>query len=140
MPNVEISWIQLTWPEMSSSTSPPSGLVDTEQWWSSLEYRAIEGATYKEVEMEPILGTEIAPWIPPACRSRLQYNTQHQKESSGGLQLVGCPKQLAECIRREEYNPLTVHQLPNEKLHNLCRMCNVKGEQGLTKVYTNTRT
>ena len=126
---------QLQWSLSSSDPSSP-GVVNTEEWWDSLELKAVEGATYREVEMEPILATEIAPWIPPSCRGPVQHNTEHQKKSSvSGLELTGCPKKLAEAIRRDEYNPLLVHQLPNEKLRQLCRTCTIK-ERGLSKVYS----
>ena len=102
-------------------------------WWASLELSAIEAVIFKEAGSEPILATQIAPWIPPVCRSQLQLNSEFQKKSSAPVKLTGCPKKLGSLIRRGEYNPLEVQQLSTEMLCRLCQSCDVP-VRGLSKV------
>ena len=123
--------LQLKWPD---STTEVSSQVHTEGWWCSLEFLAIEAAVFKEVKLEPVLATEIVPWIPPMCRGPVQYNSEFQKKSSKAVLLVGCPKKLGGLIRTGQYNPLEVQKLSTEMLHDLCRSCTIP-TQGLSKVH-----
>lgn len=131
MPLNCILLIQLKWPEDSTLIS---GEVETEDWWSGLERSAIEAAIFKEAKLEPILATQIAPWIPPMCRGPVQLNSEFQKKSSGTVRLMGCPKKLGALIRRGQYNPLEIQKLSTDKLRDLSLSCDIP-VQGLSKVY-----
>ena len=121
---------QLKWPKSSKQMSSQ---VDTDVWWSSLECTAIEAAVFEEAKLEPVLGTQIAPWIPPICRGSAQFNSEFKKKSCTAVELVGCPKKLGGLIRTGQYNPLEVQKLSTEVLHDLCRSCDIP-VQGLSKV------
>ena len=116
---------QLQWSLSSSDPSSP-GVVNTEEWWDSLELKAVDTGRWK---WSQFLRLRL---IHGSLLLAEDHNTEHQKKSSvSGLELTGCPKKLAEAIRRDEYNPLL---LPNEKLRQLCRTCTIK-ERGLSKVF-----
>ena len=85
-----------------------SGLVDVESWWNYLEEKILEGLVFKDIKLEQVKATSIAPWMPPACRGRV-VNTEFMKctkSKQSSNKLIGCPKALASLIYNGNYNPL----------------------------------
>ena len=113
---------QLFWPEQDANTS---GHVNPEGWWSDLECSAVEAAVYRDVHMEPINATDIAPWIPPICRGPVMLNTESHKKRAMGEKLIGCPKQLGGLVREGRYDPLTVGSQPANVLRDICTSCEI---------------
>ena len=122
----------MTWPEESASLDL-HGQVDTDGWWSHLERLAIEAAVFKDTKLDPFVATDIAPWIPPACRSVVVFNTEFQKKSSKTTKPIGCPKKLSELISNGQYSPLESQSLSVEMLRKLCQNCDIPS-QTLSKV------
>ena len=85
----------LSWPEGSASLDP-NGLIDgghiLSVWLLKLQY--------SDTKLDPFVATDIAPWIPQACRSEVVFNTEFQKRSSKATKPIGCPKRLSELIFR----------------------------------------
>ena len=96
-----------------------SGTVDIDAWWRAMELKMLEAVVYKDAKMEPVVAANIAPWIPPLCRGNV-VNTEHMKSKNSQANCsttpIGCPKILAELIRREIFNPLDLQSL---SVHNL---------------------
>ena len=86
--NLYTNLLQLQWPDLKDTTVTDSfGEVDADSWWSLLECSAIESAIFKDTKPRPFLATDIAPWIPPACRAPVIINTEFQKKNSNSTKL-----------------------------------------------------
>lgn len=54
--------------------------VDVDEWWGSIDMRIVEGAAAASHTKAPVFKVEnIAPWIPPSCRSKTVVNSEVQK-------------------------------------------------------------
>ena len=106
----------------------PDGRVDIDSWWRAM---------YMDAKIEPILAMSIAPWIPPSCRGNV-VNTEHMKSSKSqahsSANPAGCPKTLAELIRRGTYNPLDLQSTSAADLHEVCSLVGIPHQQASTKV------
>ena len=69
------------WP-VSCEVDAIEGIVDVEKWWGYVDSKVVEAAVFKSATSEPVSATDIAPWIPPSCRSSTVLNTEHLKVSS----------------------------------------------------------
>ena len=113
--------------------------VDIDTWWRAMESKMLEAVVYKDAKMEPVVAASIAPWIPPLCRGNV-VNTEHMKSKNYQANCtatpVGCPKTLAELIRRGTYNPLDLQSLSVHNLQEVCSLVGIPYKQTTTKVYT----
>ena len=54
--------------------------VYVDEWWGSIDMRIVEGAAAVSHTKAPVFKVEnIAPWIPPSCRSKTVVNSEVQK-------------------------------------------------------------
>ena len=113
-----------------------SDTVDIDTWWRAMESKMIEAAVYKDAKIEPIVAASIAPWIPPSCRGNV-VNTEHRKsknsQANSSATPIGCPKTLAELIRRGTYNPLDLQALSVHNLQEICTLVGIPYKQTTTK-------
>ena len=110
--------------------------VNVDEWWQQMELKVLEAVTYKDTKMEPVLAPSIAPWIPPSCRADV-VNTEVLKLNKGSCHSstpVGCPKMLAELIRKGTYNPLDLQSASTQSLQEVCSIVGIPYKKGTTKV------
>lgn len=112
-----------------------AGAVNIDQWWGQIESKILEALIYKDATPEPILATSIAPWIPPSCRGH-PVNTEFLKsgQNCASAEPSGCPKTLAELIRKGTYNPLCVQSNSLEELRSVCSLVSITHTQATSKV------
>lgn len=48
-----------------------SGSVNIDKWWGEVDSKILEALVFRSARMEPILVSEIAPWLPPSCRGNV---------------------------------------------------------------------
>ena len=127
------------WP-VSSEVDAIEGIVDVEKWWGYVDSKVVEAAVFKSATPEPVSATDIAPWIPPSCRSSTVLNTEHLKVSSPtdapNGKPFGCPKKLEELVRRGKYNPLESNHLTVSELKDIAAEVEIPSScVAPTKVY-----
>ena len=79
---------------------------------------------------------KLAPWLPPSCRGKV-INTEFKKKSSktGASDIPGgCPKTLAELIRKGVYDPLNIGSFSAVKLHEICSLVGISINGNTSKV------
>lgn len=113
-----------------------SGAVNIDEWWDEIESKMLEAAVYKSAKTEPINATCIAPWISPACRAKTILNTEFVKMSSDktSQEPIGCPKTLADLIRKGTYNPLDLQLASADELRDVCTQVSIPYKKATTKV------
>lgn len=97
------------------------GTVDVDKWWRHVDSKIVEAAVFKSSTSEQVQVTDIAPWIPPSCRNSTIVNTEHLKVSSSAIESpngkpFGCPKKLADLVRRGRYDPLELHGMSTQEV------------------------
>lgn len=110
--------------------------VDVDVWWRAIDSKLLEGVIFRSSTVEPIFADEIAPWLPPSCRGRV-INTEHLKKSNKDTTTgvpVGCPKKLAELIRKGVYDPLKISSFSATQLQEVCSQVGIKTNGSTTKV------
>ena len=110
----------MVWPVLSE-VDAIEGTVDVDKWWTYVDSKVVEAEVFRLSTSEPVSTTDIAPWIPPSCRSSTILNTEHLKASSSitdpNSRPFGCPKKLAGLVRMGNHNPLVSHMtLPQLKV------------------------
>ena len=128
----------VVWP-VSSEVDAIKGVVDVEKWWGYVDSKVVEAAVFKSATPEPVSATDIASWITPSCRSSTVLNTEHLKTSSTidphNGKPFGCPKKLAELVRRGKYNPLESNKLTISELKHIAAEVEMPSCVAPTKVY-----
>ena len=128
---------QIKWPTELEVINNP-GYVDTERWWNHLESKILEGIIFKDVKVEKINATSIAPWIAPACRGQV-VNTEHLKCTAANYhhtssKPIGCPKKLATLIFQGVYNALELGAISIQQLKEICNLLEIPKQLATTKV------
>ena len=105
-----------------------------------MDSKVVEAAVFKSATPEPVSATDIAPRIPPCCRSSTALNTEHLKVSSTtdtpNGKPFGCRKKLAELVRRGIYNPLESNNLTISELKDIATEVEIPSScVAPTKVY-----
>ena len=126
----------MVWP---AEVDAIEGTVDVDKWWMHVDSKVVEAAVFRSSISEPVSTTDIAPWIPPSCRSSTILNTEHLKASSSITNLpnskpFGCPKKLAELVRKGTYNPLESHTIALPELKVIAADVEIPSSVGSTKV------
>lgn len=70
--------MQLVWSDEIDVKSVPEG-VDVDRWWSLIDRKIVEASAFSAAKQEVIQMEEIAPWIPPVCRSSKVVNMEMYK-------------------------------------------------------------
>ena len=116
------------------------GGVDIEKWWRYVDGKIVEAAVFRSSPSESIQVTDIAPWIPPSCRNSTILNTEHLKVSSAleppNTKPFGCPKKLADLVRRGRYNPLELHGMTIPEVKQIAAEVEIPSSVASTKVYS----
>lgn len=97
----------------------------------------IESLIYSNVQHEEVMSaSQIAPWIVPAMRSKIVYNTEHLKGKKRNESSIaqGCPKRLASAIRTGDYDPLQLQTYSLTKLTEISKFVNLINMSHSTKV------
>lgn len=101
-----------------------TGSINVDEWWRNIESKLLEAVVFNSTRLEPLLATEITP---PSCRGKV-INTEHLKQSKqqdNSSALIGCPKMLAELIRKGFYNPLDLKSVSTESLQEVCSLVGI---------------
>lgn len=104
------------------------GTVDVDKWWRHVDSKIVEAAVFKSSTSEQVQVTDIAPWIPPSCR-----NSSSAIESPNGKPF-GCPKKLADLVRRGRYDPLELHGMSTQEVKQIAAEVEIPSSVGSTKV------
>jgi len=115
------------------------GTVDVDKWWRHVDSKIVEAAVFKSSTSEQVQVTDIAPWIPPSCRNSTIVNTEHLKVSSSAIESpngkpFGCPKKLADLVRRGRYDPLELHGMSTQEVKQIAAEVEIPSSVGSTKV------
>ena len=113
------------------------GPLDVDKWWREIESKILEAIVFKSTRVEPVVATRIAPWIPPSCRGEV-VNTEYLKSSrqeNDSTSHIGCPKMLAELIRKGCYDPLNLKSASTADLLEVCSSVGIPPKVATTKVY-----
>lgn len=127
---------QVVW-EQERDEHSVAGAVNIDEWWREIDSKILESVIFKSTRLEPVSATKIAPWIPPSCRGTV-INTEHLKMSNqvdSSSTPTGCPKMLAEFIRKGTYNPLNLKSASIHELQEVCSLVGIPKRQATTKVY-----
>lgn len=112
-----------------------------DEWWREVACKILEAIIFKSAKVEPVLAAKIAPWIPPSCRGNV--NTEHFKlgsKAENSSTLIGCPKMLAELIRKGVYDPLNLKSTSIQELQEVCLLVGISNLQyTTTKVECNSK-
>ncbi len=128
----------MVWPVLSEVDASVD-TVDVDKWWTYVDSKVVEAAVFRSSTSEPVSSTDIAPWIPPSCRSSTILNTEHLKASScitdpPNNRPFGCPKKLSELVRKGSYNPLESHTMTVPELKVIAAEVEIPSSVGSTKV------
>lgn len=113
------------------------GSVNITEWWRQMEMKVLEAVVFKDARIEPVSAMRIAPWIAPSCRADVVVNTEYLKNAQDkccSSTPVGCPKMLAELIRKGTYNPLNLQSASTQDLQKVCTLVGIPHKQASTKV------
>ena len=126
----------MIWQSDDDSGQEP-GSVNITEWWRQMEMKVLEAVTFKDTRIEPVLTMRNAPWIAPSCRADVVVNTEYLKNTRDKCCLstpVGCPKMLAELIRKGTYNLLNLQSASTQDLQEVCTLVGIPHKQASTKV------
>jgi len=116
----------VVWPAPSELDNI-EGTVDVDKWWRHVDSIIVEAALFRSSTSEQVQVTDIAPWIPPSCKNSTVVNTEHLKVSSYAIESLngkpfGCPKKLADLVRRGRYDSLELHGMSTQEVKQIAEV------------------
>ena len=108
------------------------GTVDVDKWWRHVDSKKGEAAVFRSSTSEQVQVTD-------SCRNSTIVNTEHLKVSSSAIESpngkpFGCPKKLADLVRRGRYDPLELHGMPTQEVKQIAAEVEIQSSVGSTKV------